>query len=186
MLVQPPQNHFDRVSSFLKAHSAERIAHVNGDLLTHLQGTWELLREWGNPLELCLAGLCHAVYGTDRFPVSLLDISRRSDLKEIIGPQAEEIVYLYASCDRSHLYPQIGYSSAVEFRDRFTGALFVPDGSLFKSFLELTFANELEGAKRNPRFVEDTRAWLKPLFRQWREGVSQAAFAYFVNLYGSH
>jgi hypothetical protein len=185
MLVQPTRNDFDRVTSFLKAHSVERIAHVNGDLLSHLEGTSELLREWGNPLGLCLAGLCHTVYGTDGFRVSLLDISRRSELRQIIGSQAEEIVYFYASCDRSHVYPQIGYSSAVEFRDRFTGALFVPDSPLFKSFLELTFANELEGEKRNPRFVEDTRALLDPLFRQWRGLVSQAAFAYFVNLYGS-
>ena len=94
---------FDQVIAFLKTRSAEQIAHVNGTLLAHLEGTCALLLGWGNPIDLCLAGLCHAIYGTDGFPVQLLDISRRWELKRMIGPQAEEFVYFYASCDRSYL-----------------------------------------------------------------------------------
>lgn len=177
------RNNYDPVISFLRSHSAEKTPHVFGTLLNHLVGTSQLLRDWGNPDELCLAGLCHAVYGTQGWQFTLLNLSQRSDLVEIIGEEAEEIVYFYASCDRSYLYPQIGFSTKIRFRDRFSGAVFVPDSMRLKSFLELTFANELESS-RMPGFVESTRALLEPLFRPWENLVSDAAFAHFVKHYG--
>ena len=67
---------FDQVIAFLKTRSAEQIAHVNGTLLAHLEGTCALLLGWGNPIDLCLAGLCHTIYGTDGFPVQLLDMAQ--------------------------------------------------------------------------------------------------------------
>ncbi|PYS65856.1 MAG: hypothetical protein DMF76_01850 [Acidobacteria bacterium] len=174
---------FDQVIAFLKTRSAEQIAHVNGTLLAHLEGTCALLLGWGNPIDLCLAGLCHTIYGTDGFPVQLLDISQRWELKRMIGPQAEEFVYFYASCDRSYLYPQIKITSPIQFRDRFTGSIFVPDDSLLKSFLELTFANELELAQSDPVLVDQTRTAIAPLFSRCQGLVSDSAFAYFFDVY---
>ena len=177
---------YDQVIGFLKSRSAERIGHVNGTLLAHLEGTCALLLNWGNPVDLCLAGLCHTVYGTDGFPVQLLDISQRSELKRMIGPQAEGLVYLFASCDRSFLFPRIASASPVLFRDRFTASIFVPEDSLFRLFLELTFANELDGARVDPCFAEHTRDFIQPLFGRCRGLVSDAAYAHFVNLYRSN
>src|SRR5438046_271693 len=56
---------YDRAAAFLKSHRADQTPHVNSNLFAHLEATCELLREWGNAAPLCLAGLCHAVYGTD-------------------------------------------------------------------------------------------------------------------------
>jgi hypothetical protein len=182
--MQLSTNDYERVTSFLKSHSGEEIAHVNGKLLSHLEGTFDLLHGWGNSVHLCLAGLCHAVYGTTDFRASLVvDVSLRSQLRTLIGPKAEELVYLFASCDRPQLYPQIGRSSPVRFRDRFSGEVFVPDSSLFSSFLELTFANELEIARSNVGFVESTRSSFESLFKRCQGLVSEGAYAYFVNLY---
>jgi hypothetical protein len=182
--MQFPTTIYDGVTAFLKSHSAEQIAHVKGTLLAHLEGTCALLRNWGNPIELCLAGLCHTVYGTAGFPLQFLDISRRSELRRLIGSQAEELVYFYASCDRSHLYPQIESGSPVRFRDRFSGSIFAPDDGLFKSFLELTLANELEIMRADPVLVEQTRTSFVPLFARCQGFVSDSAFAYFCDLYG--
>lgn len=170
-----PTTIYDQVIAFLKSRSAERIEHVKGTLLTHLEGTCALLLSWGSSVDLCLAGLCHTVYGTDGFPLQFLDISRRSELRRLIGPKAEEFVYFHASCDRSHLYPQIENGSLVRFRDRFSGSIFAPDDGLFKSFLELTLANELEIMRADPVLVEQTRTSFVALFAL----VSDTAFAHF-------
>ena len=173
------------ILAFLKSRSAEKLEHVHGNLVEHLDGTYALLRDWGNHADVCHAGLCHAVYGTDGFATALLDVnSDREDLVRLIGGRAEALVYFYASCDRAHVYPQIGVSTSVRFRDRFNGTSFVPDESLFASFMELTFANELDILGKDHRLVEQTRPHFGPLFSRSRALVSRQAFAYFVSLFG--
>jgi hypothetical protein len=170
--------------AFLKLHSADQIPHFNGSLLSHLESTTELLRNWGNPQDLCLAGLCHAAYGTDGFPLGLIEVSGRSELQQAIGPDAEQLVHFYASCDRSFLYPRIAGGLPLEFRDRFTGTVSVPDSSIFSSFLELTFANELDIALGNPDFVEQHGAGLARLLGPCRSLVSDGAYKAFLGALG--
>jgi hypothetical protein len=76
---------------------AATIEHLTGSLLEHLERTGDVLREWGCSEDLALAGLCHAVYGTDGFPVALLPVDRRNQVSEVIGPDSEAIVYFYAA-----------------------------------------------------------------------------------------
>ena len=183
--VKETTDEYERAVSFLESNSAGRVGHVGGSLLVHLKGTYDLLRQWGNPEPLCLAGLCHAVYGTDGLQTSLLDINRRSELIDLIGPRAEELVYFYASCDRTRVYPQIGRVWPVQFRDRFSGEVFTPPDSLFFPFLELTFANELEIVRGRPSLIKSTRARFVDLFERCRGMVSDAAYEYFVGVYGA-
>ena len=65
---------YEASSRFWEACSTGQVPHVAKTLFEHLQGTYELLREWGNPPDVCHAGLCHALYGTDGLPVALLDV----------------------------------------------------------------------------------------------------------------
>ena len=175
----------NEIVAFLTSRSAGTLGHVHGDLLEHLDGTYALLRDWDSPAHVCHAGLCHAVYGTDGFATTLLDVNaEREDLARVVGRDAEALVYFYASCDRQYLYPQIGVSTPVQFRDRFNGTVFVPEESLFASFMELTFANELDILGKNQRLVEETRPYLGALFGRCRALVSAPAFAYFVRLFG--
>src|SRR5687767_14791311 len=178
---------YERAVSFLESNSAGRVKHVGGgSLLAHLKGTYDLLRQWGNPESLCLAGLCHAVYGVPpRYQSAFLDINRRSELIDLIGPRAEELVYFYASCDRTRVYPQIGRVWPVQFRDHFSGEVFTPPDSLFFPFLELTFANELEIVRGRPSLIKSTRGRFVDLFERCRGMVSDAAYEYFVGVYGA-
>ena len=57
------------------------------------------------------------------------------------------------------------------------------DDSLLKSFLELTFANELELAQSDPVLVDQTRTAIAPLFSRCQGLVSDSAFAYFFDVY---
>ena len=105
-----------RALHFLLSRSADTTPHLNGTLLDHLVATEELLRSWGSPEELCLAGLCHATYGTDGFaPVLLSPRATATPWPPWWAPTSRSIVYLYASCDRAVVYPQLAAGGPVRF-----------------------------------------------------------------------
>jgi hypothetical protein len=147
------------------------MEHLNGTLLEHLMATEELLRSWDSPEDLCLAGLCHAAYGTDGFAPCLVSWHDRDVLVRAIGAAAEEKVYLYASCDRDLLYPQLSGAGPVMFRDRFLSRTLEPTDDQLQDFVDLTLANELEIAisGRTVAGTDDARSpselppWIVPL-----------------------
>jgi hypothetical protein len=58
----------------------------------------DLLRDWDNPTDVCLAGLFHSIYGTNTFKhQSLHD---RGALVNMIGVKAELLVHHFATGDR--------------------------------------------------------------------------------------
>ena len=99
---------------------------------------------WGAAEPLVAAGLCHAAYGTDGFPVSLLDVAQRPELAAIIGRDAEAIVYAYGSLDRAHGLPGVDTPDGSTLRDRFTGRLYEPSDEDLQQLVDLTCANELD------------------------------------------
>ncbi len=111
--------------AFLRHHGADTTPHLFGDLLSHLTGVEDLVRAWGGTDLLALAALGHATYGTDGFEPHILELSDRAVLAETIGPEAEDLVYFYDSCDRDDFYPQLEAPDTtladLRFRDRFTG-----------------------------------------------------------------
>jgi hypothetical protein len=145
-----------RALEFLLSRSADTTPHLNGTLLDHLLATEELLASWGSPEDLSLAGLCHAAYGTDGFAPFLLPLQDRATLAAVVGPEVEDIVYLYASCDRARVYPQLAGDGPVQFRDRFRGAIFEPSEAALTTFVDLTLANELEISVVGRRLPADT------------------------------
>ncbi|WP_446211850.1 DUF6817 domain-containing protein [Micromonospora sp. IBSANI012] len=66
--------------SWLRRRGAEAIDHPGGTLYGHLCRVQERLAALGSDVATQLAGLTHAVYGTDGFDLALLDRSppRRS------------------------------------------------------------------------------------------------------------
>jgi hypothetical protein len=127
----------------LPAHGADRIEHPGGTLLAHLERVHDLLHGWGARPALALAGLSHAFYGTDGFPIALVPPHQRTELARGISGEAEAIVYRYCSCDRASTYPGLA-RTPVSFRDRFTGATTTPSDPELRDFAELTAANELD------------------------------------------
>ncbi|HET6952179.1 MAG TPA: hypothetical protein VFI47_17490, partial [Acidimicrobiales bacterium] len=133
-----------RATAFLAAHGAGERPHPGGTLLAHLRRTHRLLVAWDAPPALALAGLCHAVYGTDGYPLGLVVPARRQAVVDLIGAEAEDIVHLYARCDRATVAPQLGRRRPVAYRDRLTGATSHLTGARLRSLAELTVANELD------------------------------------------
>ncbi|HEX3794360.1 MAG TPA: hypothetical protein VHV57_07655 [Acidimicrobiales bacterium] len=170
--------HREAVLAFLRGHAADRTDHIFGDLLTHLLGTERLVREWGGQDLLALAALGHATYGTDGFEPHILGLGDRRLLADVIGAEAEALVYFYASCDRDDFYLQLCALGTtvtdLHFRDRFTGQPVPITADHITRFVNLTYANEAELAASSPGgpaewtwladFCRDTRRWASPLF----------------------
>ena len=134
---------FDVAEALLLERHADRVQHPGGTLLAHLGRVRDRLAAWDASPELQLAGLCHAMYGTDGFPVTLLPPDQRPLLEAAIGAETECIVYLYGSCTRSSAYPQLAQSAA-EIVDRFSGRRRVVEGAELRAFVEISAANELD------------------------------------------
>ncbi|MEV8533828.1 DUF6817 domain-containing protein [Streptomyces sp. NPDC051211] len=161
--------------AFLRELGAADLDHPGGTLLAHLTRVRERLAAWGARPALQLAGLCHAFYGTDGFPAALLPLDRRSELAAVIGAEAEELVYAYASCDRDASYPNLARTDA-PIRDRFTGRVFTPGPGLRRDFAELTAANELDIAHVDPDFRLKWGPDLLTLFTRFRPLLTESAW----------
>lgn len=170
-----PPGATDRALALLRRLGADRVAHPGGSLLPHLTRVRDRLAAWDASPALRLAGLCHAVYGTDGFGRALLPPERRAELVAAIGPEAEARVYLYASCDRAASYPALTTDGA-PFRDRFTGRTSTPDHGMRRDFAELTAANELDLARTDPAFRGEHGPALLALLTRFRPLLSRAAW----------
>lgn len=140
----------DAAEALLRARGADRLDHPGGTLLAHLRRVAALLAEWGEDIDVQLAGLCHAAYGTDGFDVALLELGERAVLVDAIGETAEALVYLYGSCDRGQTYPQLS-RPVVTFTDRFDGSRRTPSRAATRAFVTITAANELDVVRHNER-----------------------------------
>ncbi len=177
----------DWLLSQLRQLGAHQLDHVNGTLQTHLRGTYERLRRWGNTDAVCLSGLFHAAYGTYGFPEQLLGIDRRNDVAGLIGSEAERLVYFYAACDRAYFYPRLAREKAPSFKDRFTDAVTYPDSAHLIAFCELTLANELDVALPDQAgYLARYGRYVLPLFRSgpFRESLSQQARTECLQYFG--
>lgn len=163
------------VTEALASRGAAAIAHPGGTLQAHLERVGALLGQWGARPEVCLAGLCHAWYGTDGFDTALAGLAARNELAAIIGADAERLVYFYASCDRRFSYPHLAQRGGL-FRDRFTSTVLCPPLAMRRDFAELTVANELDITSVSPRSRARYGAELLELFTSWKDLLSTAAW----------
>lgn len=119
------------------------IEHFGRPLADHLIGTHDLLAQWGNPVDVCLAGLFHSVYGTKTFRTSTIGIDSRNGLRALIGKSAEELVFVFGMSDRRHLLLQ-NPSPPYCWKDYRTGELAEINVHTFSSLIEIEVANFIE------------------------------------------
>jgi len=159
----------------LQELGAGEFEHLNGPLLKHLNATAELLKQWGANQTLCDAGLYHAAYGTAGFDTHIVSLNSRKEIANIIGAEAEAIVYLYCSCDRDFVFSQIGLSPIIRFKDRFVDEVFDLTPEQAKQFCELTVANELELAISSKEFLNTHGKGLLNLFAKFSPFITDDA-----------
>lgn len=158
--------------------------HSGRSLLNHLQGVYDLLEQWGNPVETCLAGLFHSIYGTAYYKKKTVALNQRGNIKDLIGARAEELAYLFCACDRKHFLRNFTAPGVYTLKDLFREAEITISDDTFKALVEIAFANLLEQLPRiNP---PPDKQILRNLFEGWKTAkpyVSAKAYQQFLDYF---
>jgi hypothetical protein len=163
------------VKAWLRERGAERIAHPGGTLYAHLGRVHDRLGALGHDPQVQLAGLAHAVYGTDGFELTLLPTADRATLRELVGDRAEALIYLYGACDRSRTWRALPDTRQVW--DRFTGGPRALAPEQVGPFTDLSIVNELDVAEQDATFVALHGDYFRSLFGSWAPLASPAVLA---------
>ena len=129
-----------RYTGLLEELDAHVTSHSRRTLLAHLQGTHDLLVEWGNPPAVCVAGLFHSVYGTYVFDRQSADMSMRAHIRDVIGSDAEQLVYVFCVTDRRCFYEHLG-EPRFHLRDIVHGSDLELDRHSLAALIEIEVAN---------------------------------------------
>lgn len=88
----------------LKSLGTGDVVHTGGEtFLSHLVGVYRVLKSWGCPEALCLAGLAHSVYATEGFQGFSLECTpqNRARVASVLGSlEAEKIAHVFCCTDR--------------------------------------------------------------------------------------
>lgn len=82
----------DKIFAQLEVFGIEAMSHSGSSLKSHLVGTCSILEKWQQDSYLCLAGLCHSVYGTESYSGQTVPLNMRSRLAKMIGDESESLV----------------------------------------------------------------------------------------------
>jgi Aspartyl/Asparaginyl beta-hydroxylase len=85
----------------LARRRTDLVKHARGSLLAHLQGVQAILAAWGCPERVRLAGLLHSAYSTEEFTYRLFGKDERPRVRELVGIDAERLVFAFCVCDRA-------------------------------------------------------------------------------------
>lgn len=119
------------------------IEHFGRTLKEHLIGTHDLLDQWQNSEDVCLAGLFHSIYGTKTFLPKALTTESRDDVRKLIGEQAEALVFVFGMSDRKHLLME-NQSPPYRWIDHRTGEQSEICDDLLNNLVEMEIANFIE------------------------------------------
>jgi hypothetical protein len=160
------------VQAWLRERGTETIEHPGGTLYAHLCRVRQRLAELGHAPEVQAAGLTHAVYGTDGFGLALLDWTDRAPLRDLIGADAEALVYLYDACDRKRSWRQLATTG--EVHDRFTGQTRTVRPDQLTPLIDLSVVNELDVFAHLPAMLDEHGPYFRELFAAWAPAMSPA------------
>jgi hypothetical protein len=93
---------------FLRDVNVDAREHSGRGLLDHLLGTRQLLLKWGARPALCGAGLFHSIHGTEGYQEATVPLSMRARVRELIGNEAESLVWLFCFMRRERLSGNVG------------------------------------------------------------------------------
>jgi hypothetical protein len=115
------ENNFKQLTGFLIRVGVEQVPHTHKSYLAHLVALYRYLGSHRCPEEVCRAGMFHSIYGTERFHGFTLPLSRRDEIRQLIGKRGERLAYLNCALDRSFLDHSLQEPGCCTIRDRFTG-----------------------------------------------------------------
>ena len=174
-------NRFDQCIGFLNELNAKDVQFFERDLLDHLKGTYNVLRQWQASDDLAFAGLFHAIYLTDFFKCNDPTPGNRERVRQVVGANAELIAYRYCVMNRREFIERKP-SATCEFEDTFTSVSAKLTKDEDRDVAELIWANAIEQLEKDTPPFEARKA-TQPLFEGSRDRVGQHALACYLTLY---
>ncbi len=133
-----------------RASGAAEVRHSNRTLLDHLIGTREQLLGWGARPSLCNAGLFHSVYGTEHFRSRTIPLSMRKNVQDLIGNEAEHLVWLFCFMRRKTFNDNITRQSEWRVQTWSDDQWHLLTREQFHDLANLTVTNALEALPHLP------------------------------------
>ena len=128
----------------LREIGCDETSHMNRDLLNHFQGTYRLLRKWNNNESVCLAGLCHAIYGTETFSSNLVPLKNRQKIANLIGSEAEQLSFYYSIINRKDFTESLNNKDNLKIKSHSSSKIISITELEFKQLVETFLADRLE------------------------------------------
>jgi hypothetical protein len=157
-------------------------------LAEHLEGTRALLAGMGSAPEVCLAGLFHSVYGAEGGTSRARDanLSRRDEVRAVIGPAAEELAYLYSALERKHFFGNARRNSDYTVNDLFVNSEVPVSETTLRALFEIEAANFVEGSvSRFDAISEEGLAHFRTLWESARRFVRATAYSAVMDRYAA-
>lgn len=148
-----------KMIALLREIGADAVPHSSRSLLSHLSGTYDILKQWHCDSDVCKAGLFHSVLGTPSFPQALVADDYVDTIRDLIGERALLLVRMFSRLDLSSLRRIIGGD---QFAD--SGGPVALSLNDRRALVCLVWANVLEQSRYVPN-SEEMRAELENLFR---------------------
>ncbi|MFT5466814.1 MAG: hypothetical protein ACI8UO_001914 [Verrucomicrobiales bacterium] len=148
-------NKLKRYTDFLTARGTEEVEHTGEDsFLTHLTAVHRDLKRWGYEEHVCLAGLFHAIYGTDKFRRYALPLDQRNDVRKRIGERAERLAYFFCAMDRDSFDKSLARGiPPYSMKDRFTGERVEFTDEDFEDLCKIQLVDWLEQVPRSKQWA---------------------------------
>lgn len=172
------------ILGFLGSLGASENPHSGRTLTQHLIGTHDQLLAWGNPPEVCLAGLFHSIYGTQAYVVSTASFEDRARVAAVIGEAAETLAWRFCVADRRHLLANTSSGAPLSFRNHLTGEVSALEEPMFRQLCEIELANILDQLPPAQTVSEAQREAWRQRFGVMRPFVSTAAWVTFEAWFG--
>lgn len=139
---------------FLTTHGASETEHSGCDFLSHLKGTFQILKDWEQSDRVCVAGLFHSVYGTEVFVETLIPSDLRPVVSKLIGDDAERLTYYFGIMDRERFLGQLNSAGPFHIKNRQTNMTYELSQKEFMDLCHIYVANRLE---QHPRWPDEYR-----------------------------
>lgn len=155
--------------------------HGHTSLLSHLKGTFKILEKWNCEKYVCLAGLCHSIYGTESFSKTPAALDNRDFMRNLIGNEAEELTYLFGAHNKESLWKNLEKHSNFTLEDRFLNQSLLISNKNVADLITVTLANWLE---QRPRTTLEFLFLRKEEFLRSKPFLNEIAYRDFLKAYG--
>jgi hypothetical protein len=146
---------FAPLLDFLLRRGYADLTHHDAAFTAHQIGIGRGLLAWGADLEVCMAGMAHSFYGTERATGAAYFLEDREELRSLLGARGERLVYANCAMTADSLEAALaGPPGARRLRDRFSGAELALDEADFHGLCQIHLCDWLEQLPRCGKWSE--------------------------------